>query len=78
MNLDENITYSTNIAKMPIGDIVLPYGKYKPCEDITTYELAKLLHLLVVITAHYGVNALYFDIDTFIIDNKLERHFERS
>lgn len=78
MNLDENITYSINTAKMPIGDIVFPYGKYKPCEDITTYELAKLLHLFVVITAHYGVYAPDFDIDTFIINNKLERHFERS
>jgi len=65
----------TGTSKTPIGDIMFPYGKYSPKEDITTYELSKLLHLFVVITANYSTFAPSFDIDTFIIENKLERHF---
>ena len=57
--------------KTPIGDIQLDDLIYEPKEDITTYELAKLLHLLVCVSVGKDI----FDTREFIEKHSLLRHF---
>jgi hypothetical protein len=64
--------WSTTLnLKTPIGDINLEGLIYEPKEDITTYELAKLLHLLVCVSVGKDI----FDTREFIEKNNLLRHF---
>jgi len=58
--------------KTPIGNIQLEDLIYEPKEDITTYELAKLLHLFTCLRID-GRN--YFDTREFIEKHSLLRHF---
>jgi hypothetical protein len=58
--------------KTPIGNIQLEDLIYEPNEDITTFELAKLLHLFTCLRLD-GRN--YFDTRGFIKKNNLLRHF---
>jgi len=64
--------WSTTLnLKTPIGNIQLEDLIYEPKEDITTYELAKLLHLFICL-----VNGRdYFDFKEFIEKHSLLRHF---
>jgi hypothetical protein len=57
--------------KTPIGDINIDGLIYEPKEDITTYELAKLLHLLVCVSVGKDI----FYTRQFIEKHSLLRHF---
>ena len=62
---------------LPIKDLVIHAGrkdyKYKPQEDITTFELATLIVMFPFFTiSHYQG----YDYEAYILENKLERHFE--
>jgi hypothetical protein len=50
--------------------------KYAPQDDITTVELAWLLNLFTYTAAAVSAVANDVDIDSYITDYKLERHFE--
>lgn len=70
-------------SRMPLGDLRIVDDKvtyiYRPKEDITAFELSKLLHLFVVAMtssgAWAGMNC--YDYRGFIMQNALERHFEK-
>lgn len=66
-----------SMAPCPIKDVVIHSGRkeytYKPQEDITTFELATILRMFPFFTiAHYNG----YDFEAYILENKLERHFE--
>jgi hypothetical protein len=48
--------------------------KFNPQEDISTFELAWITQMLVVISASHG--AINVDVDSYITEHKIERHFE--
>ena len=52
--------------------------KYKPKEDITTFELANLLNLFTVLASSSGHYGAHFDVSGFVESNNLQRHFEIS
>ena len=66
-----------SMAPMPIKDLVIHSGKkeyaYKPQEDITPYELAMLIKLWPFFTIS---NYQGYDYESYILEHKLERHFE--
>ena len=70
-------------SKIPVGDITVygdkHYYVYKPTPDISAYELSKLLRLFVIATTATG-NGLWsqYDFEGFIIQNQLEKHFEKK
>ena len=71
--LRSNISFEPS----PIKDLVIHSKEkeytYKPQEDITTFELATLLRMFSFFTiAHYNG----YDFEAYILENKLERHFE--
>ena len=66
-----------SMAPLPIKNLVIHAGrkeyKYKPQEDITTFELATLIVMFPFFTiSHYQG----YDYEAYILENKLERHFE--
>lgn len=48
--------------------------KFNPQEDITAFELAWITQLFVAVSGSHG--AYNIDADYYIVDHKLERHFE--
>lgn len=78
------VTNSTfTFSKLPIGDITVYGDKYKyvfkPMEDITNLEICSLLKLYVhgVMGTQPGTWVSY-DFESFIMQNGLERHFEKK
>lgn len=71
---------SCSFAILPVGDIVLRDLKthavymYDPKPDITTFELAKLIHLFTY--ARTDAEQFKVDLVSFIKENDLNRHFE--
>ena len=57
--------------KTPIGNIQLEDLIYEPKEDITTYELAKILHLFICLVNGRDI----FETREFIEKHSLLRHF---
>lgn len=49
--------------------------KYNPQKDLTTLELAYLMQLLVVVASLRGPGAA-IDVDSYVTEYKLERHFQ--
>jgi hypothetical protein len=68
--IEVNGSTTLNLKK-PIGNIQLEDLIYEPMQDITTYELAKLLHLLVCVSVGKDI----FDTREFIEKNNLLKHF---
>lgn len=73
---------TTNISecffrKISVGNIVFPNGdkryRYNPKEDITAYEVSRLLLMF-----YFAVTNNYYTIDyySYIQEHKLERHFD--
>jgi hypothetical protein len=62
------------IKDVPVGDIVFFKNKkqfvYKPEQDITPYECAKLMQLITFAMACHSA----FDWESFVIENNLSRH----
>lgn len=67
---------STEIKSMPIGALRLGAYTYKPREDVTPFELAKLLELFTF-AFHPSVPRTY-DFEDFVMKNNLARHFEKE
>lgn len=88
-----NGTTSADIAEMqtnrytfsplPVGDlsIMMDNGKrlykYKPKDDITTIELAHMIHLMMACMSA-GKHFVMYDYASFIHQHGLERHFEEQ
>lgn len=88
------IDYTSNVLTGVISDATFSFTKlpvselsisdeggnylYKPQKDITTFELAKILHLFTVATStassFYGYKQ--YDYKGFMVEHGLERHFE--
>ena len=70
----ENSPFSIN--NLPVGDIVFFKNKkqfiYKPKQDITPYECAKLIQLMA-----FGVSCKSsFDWESFVTEHNLSRHIK--
>lgn len=69
---------SISYGRISIGNIAFPDGdkkyKYNPKEDITPYEVSRLLLLFYYASS----NRDYYGLDhySYIKEHKLERHFE--
>ena len=70
---------------LPIGDITVYGDKYKyvfkPMEDITNLEICNLLKLYIHGTMGTGAppgSWVSYDFEGFIMQNGLERHFEKK
>ena len=66
------------IKDVPVGDIVFFKNKkqfiYKPEQDITPYECAKLMQLMAfAMSCHCA-----FDWESFVIENNLSRHVKEK
>lgn len=66
--------YTIGATKMGIPDIVIGTLRYVPMEDITAFELAKIIQLFMV--ASWAGWDNHYDINEFLVNNKLTRHFE--
>jgi hypothetical protein len=76
-----NTTHGYSFSKIPIGDIKLfdekHYYKYNPKEDITAFELSKIMHLMFSAMGS-GNHFCNYDYWSFIMQNGLERHFDKE
>lgn len=75
---DNNAGYKIEMRKLSVGDITVSedgkFQKFNPKEDITAYELSRLINLFFFISARSG-HYTYAVVD-YIKEHKLERHFE--
>jgi len=66
------------IKDVPVGDIVFFKNKkqfiYKPEQDITPYECAKLMQLMAFAMSSHCA----FDWESFVIENNLSRHVKEK
>lgn len=67
---------SAEIKPMPIGALKLGAYTYNPKEDVTPYELARLLELFTF-AFHPAVPHRY-DFEDFVTKHNLKRHFEKK
>jgi hypothetical protein len=65
------------LVDMPENSLRFGAYIYRPAQDITTYELAKLLELFTF-AFNYAVKPLSHDYESFVKRHNLERHFIRG
>ncbi len=69
--------YKITFGKLPIGSITICDDEkrytYNPKEDITVYELSRIIQLFFTISAAKSYN---YDSISFVKEHKLERHFD--
>jgi len=74
--MNENSPFS--IRNVPVGDIVFFKNKkqfiYKPEQDITPYECAKLIQLMAFAIACQSE----FDWESFVNEHNLSRHMKEK
>ena len=71
--------YKLEMRKLSVGDIAISedgkFYKFNPKEDITAYELSRLINLFFFISVRSGIHYSYAIVD-YIKEHKLERHFK--
>ena len=69
--------YKITSCKLPIGSITICDDEkrylYNPKEDITAYELSRIIQLFFTISTTKSYN---YDTIGFVKEHKLERHFD--
>ena len=63
---------------MPESPLRLGAYRYKPVEDITVYELAKLLEVFTFAFNAAVMATKQYDYEPYITQHKLERHFTKD
>lgn len=74
--LTQEAKLNLDLEPMPDSPLKLGAHTFKPKNDITTYELAKLVELFTF-AFHPGLTKLY-NFESFVKSNKLERHFVKE
>ena len=78
ISLDKEYTFESTLHRMSVGDLYFsqegkPRLRYTPKEDITPYELARMIQLFAI--AFVSNIAHYYDYWKYIEEHNLMRHF---